>query len=138
MRHGYACENAWFFPGWWHTGENWRRADDEASAGVPVYAVADGEVVYADDDYPGRVVIIRHGPDLFSQYGRLDYELAVAPGDQVMRGELLGTVLLRTDDRAQPAARRDLHLLHPSRGKRQRAALRGQLRCGVPAWLLTD
>ena len=23
MRHGYACENTWFLPGWWHTGENW-------------------------------------------------------------------------------------------------------------------
>ena len=20
MRHGYACENTWFVPGWWHTG----------------------------------------------------------------------------------------------------------------------
>lgn len=101
MRHGYACENTWFFPGWWHTGENWYRAGGEESAGIPVYAVADGEVVYADFDYPGRVVIIQHGPDLFSQYGHLDYDLAVAPGDLVVRGEQLGTILLRTDDRAR-------------------------------------
>ena len=26
VRHGYTCENTWFFPGWWHTGENWYRA----------------------------------------------------------------------------------------------------------------
>jgi murein DD-endopeptidase MepM/ murein hydrolase activator NlpD len=101
MRHGYACENTWFFPGWWHTGENWYRADGEDSAGTPVYAVADGEVVYADFDYPGRVVIIQHGPDLFSQYGHLDYELVVAPGDTVVRGEQLGTILLRTDGQAR-------------------------------------
>lgn len=100
MRHGYACENTWFFPGWWHTGENWYRADGEESAGIPVYAVADGEVVYADFDYPGRVIIIQHGPELFSQYGHLDYELTVGPGDAVMRGEQLGTILLRTDGAA--------------------------------------
>ena len=105
MRHGYACENTWFFPGWWHTGENWYRADGEESAGIPVYAVADGEVVYADYDYPGRVVIIQHAPDLFSQYGHLDYDLAVAAGDTVVRGEQLGTILLRTDG----AARSHLH-----------------------------
>ncbi|MFN8663402.1 MAG: M23 family metallopeptidase [Thermomicrobiales bacterium] len=101
MRHGYACENTWFFPGWWHTGENWYRADGEESAGIPVYAAAGGEVVYADFDYPGRVVIIQHGPDLFSQYGHLDYELAVTPGDTVVRGEQLGTILLRTDGEAR-------------------------------------
>jgi murein DD-endopeptidase MepM/ murein hydrolase activator NlpD len=101
MRHGYACENTWFFPGWWHTGENWYRADGEDSAGIPIYAAANGEVVFADFDYPGRVVIIQHGPDLFSQYGHLDYELAVARGDQVVRGEQLGTILLRTDGQAR-------------------------------------
>lgn len=101
MRHGYACENTWFFPGWWHTGENWYRADGEDSAGLPVYAVADGEVVYADFDYPGRVVIIQHGPDLYSQYGHLDYELTVTPGDTVVRGEQLGTILHRTDGQAR-------------------------------------
>ncbi|MCA9879737.1 MAG: M23 family metallopeptidase [Thermomicrobiales bacterium] len=101
MRHGYACENTWYFPGWWHTGENWYRADGEESAGIPVYAVAAGEVVYADFDYPGRVVIVQHGPGLFSQYGHLDYELAVAPGQPVARGDLLGSILLRTDGRAR-------------------------------------
>ncbi|MFT4041174.1 MAG: M23 family metallopeptidase [Thermomicrobiales bacterium] len=101
MRHGYACENTWYFPGWWHTGENWYRADGEDTAGLPVFAVADGEVVYADFDYPGRVVIMQHRPELFSQYGHLDYALAVAPGQTVARGDLLGTILLRTDERAR-------------------------------------
>jgi murein DD-endopeptidase MepM/ murein hydrolase activator NlpD len=63
MRHGYACENTWFFPGWWHTGENWYpRRWRGMSAGIPVYAVADGEVVYADFDYPGASSSSSMGP----------------------------------------------------------------------------
>jgi murein DD-endopeptidase MepM/ murein hydrolase activator NlpD len=130
MRHGYACENTWFFPGWWHTGENWYRADGEESAGIPVYAVADGEVVYADFDYPGRVIIIQHGPDLFSQYGHLDYELAVAPGDLVVRGEQLGTILLRTDGRARSHLHFEIRTFYTST-EVNGSAPRYAVNCGV-------
>ncbi len=99
IRHGYACENTAFNTGWWHTGENWF-TNEGNSAGALVYAVADGEVVYADADYPGRVVIIRHPDDLYSMYGHLDYDLAVGVGNFVRRGETIGTVLFRTDDRS--------------------------------------
>jgi murein DD-endopeptidase MepM/ murein hydrolase activator NlpD len=96
IRAGYACENLPAFPGWWHTGENWhRRAGD--SAGAAVVAAAEGEVVFAGYDYPGPVVIVRHAPDLFSQYGHLDYALEVAVGDRVARGRRIGTVLGRAD-----------------------------------------
>lgn len=95
IRHGYACENTWFSPGWWHTGEDFYRTDvDTARAGV--YAVADGEIVFAGSEYPGLVVIVQHAPDLFSMYGHLDHALAVDRGP-VTRGQLLGTVLARTD-----------------------------------------
>lgn len=96
VRAGYACENLPAFPGWWHTGENWHRLAGE-SAGAAVIAVADGEVVFAGYDYPGPVVIVRHAPDLLSQYGHLDYALEVAAGDRVTRGQRLGTVLARND-----------------------------------------
>lgn len=99
IRHGYACENTGFNTGWWHTGENWY-TDEGNSAGAMVYVVADGEVVYADADYPGRVVIIRHPDGLYSMYGHLDYDLAVGVGDVVQRGEAIGTILFRTDDRS--------------------------------------
>ena len=99
VRHGYAVENAQFFPGLWHTGENWYVLADD-SAGALIYAVADGEVVFADYDYPGRVVIIRHADDLYSQYGHLNYELPVAVGQQVKRGETIGTVLAREAPRS--------------------------------------
>lgn len=99
IRHGYACENTGFNAGWWHTGENWY-LDKGDSAGALVYAVAAGEVVYANADYPGRVVIIAHEAGLFSMYGHLDFDLLVTEGDVVERGRLLGTVLYRTDGRS--------------------------------------
>jgi murein DD-endopeptidase MepM/ murein hydrolase activator NlpD len=54
-------------------------------------------VVYADSNYPGRVVIIRHAADLYSMYGHLEPTLNVESGQQVKRGELLGAVLRRGD-----------------------------------------
>lgn len=100
IRIAYAAENARYYPGWWHTGENWHRLDGD-TAGLPVYAVSDGEVVFAGSEYPGLVVIVQHPGGLFSMYGHLDYALAVEPGQAVARGDLLGTVLARSDDYAR-------------------------------------
>ncbi|MGI8474858.1 MAG: M23 family metallopeptidase [Thermomicrobiales bacterium] len=105
VRHGYATENVRFYPGLWHTGENWFALND-ATAGHPVVAVSDGVVLYGDYDYPGHVVIVQHEVALFSMYGHLDYALDVAPGDEVRRGDRLGTVLARSDD----IARSHLHV----------------------------
>jgi Peptidase family M23 len=99
IRHGFACENTWYNPGWLHTGEDWYLLEGE-TAGVGVYAVADGEVVFAGSNYPGLVVIVRHAGDLYSMYGHLDGELAVTTGEEVTRGQLIGTVFMRTDGRA--------------------------------------
>lgn len=99
VRHGYATENTWYLPGYWHAGEDWYTAAGDA-AGTGVYAAGAGEVVFAGSNYPGRVVIVRHAPELFSMYGHLDYALSVAEGDVVERGQLLGTILARTDGRA--------------------------------------
>lgn len=96
VRHGYATENTWYNPNWWHTGEDWY-AQEGDTAGAHVYAVAAGTVVYAGANYPGRVVIVRHNGDLFSMYGHLDPALNVRVGQQVARGEPIGTVLRRND-----------------------------------------
>lgn len=98
VRHGYATENTWFNPGSWHTGEDWYLLEGN-TAGAQVYAVADGEIVYAGFDYPGPVVIVQHDDELFSMYGHLDDDLAVESGP-VSRGQVLGTILDRTDGRA--------------------------------------
>ena len=99
IRHGYACETTWFSPGNLHTGEDWYAIAGE-TAGAEIRAISDGTVVFADSDYPGRVVIVQHEPDLFSMYGHLDYTLAVAEGDRVEMGQRIGTVLYRTDGAA--------------------------------------
>jgi murein DD-endopeptidase MepM/ murein hydrolase activator NlpD len=100
IRHGYATENVPYYPGWWHTGENWFLATGD-TYGLDVYAVASGGMVFAGYDYPGPVVIVQHAADLFSMYGHLDYTLAVEQGQAVARGQQLGTVLQRSDDPAR-------------------------------------
>jgi Peptidase family M23 len=96
VRHGYATENTWYNPGWLHTGEDWYLPEGE-TGGLGVYAAAAGEVVFAGSEYPGLVVIIQHPDGLYSMYGHLDYALAVELGQSVARGQLLGTILTRTD-----------------------------------------
>ena len=100
VKHGFGCENPTYYPGFRHTGENWYGLTENA-AGADVIAVADGTVVYADYDYPGRVVIVEHAGGLFSVYGHLAYELAVTPGDVVAAGQRIGTVLARSDEYAR-------------------------------------
>lgn len=97
IRHGYAVENTWFNPNYWHTGEDWYALDAD-TAGAAIYAIAAGEVVYVGANYPGRVVIVQHRADLFSMYGHLDPNVTVQTGQQVERGALLGTVLRRSDN----------------------------------------
>jgi murein DD-endopeptidase MepM/ murein hydrolase activator NlpD len=96
IRHGFAAENTWYNPGYWHTGEDWYALAGD-TAGAAVYAIADGEVVYAGANYPGRVVIVRHADDQFSMYGHLDPALDVGVGQRLARGDRIGTVLKRTD-----------------------------------------
>ncbi len=96
IRHGFEVENTWFNPGHWHTGEDWYALQGD-TAGAQVYAVADGQVVYAGSNYPGRVVLVRHTDGLVSMYGHLDPALSVRTGQRVARGTLLGTVLRRGD-----------------------------------------
>ncbi|MGH2560622.1 MAG: M23 family metallopeptidase [Thermomicrobiales bacterium] len=96
IRHGYATENTWYNPGYWHTGEDWYAIEGD-TAGAGVYAIADGHVVFAGSEYPGRVVIVEHARGLYSMYGHLGYDLPVAEGDEVVRGDLVGTVLDRAD-----------------------------------------
>ena len=97
IRHGFDTENTWYNPGYWHTGEDWYALDGD-TAGAEVQAVAAGEVVYAGSNYPGRVVIVRHAGDIYSMYGHLDPALKVGEGQQVARGDVLGTVLARGDE----------------------------------------
>src|SRR5215216_7445816 len=88
--------NCEYHHGWLHTGEDWYLPEGE-TGGMSVYAAAAGEVIFAGSEYPGLVVIVQHPDGLYSMYGHLDYTLAVEAGQSVERGQLLGTVLNRTD-----------------------------------------
>jgi len=97
--HGFTCENTWFNPDWWHTGEDWYAVDRDTGDAV-IYAVTAGEVVYFGYDYPGRVIIVRHAENLFSVYGHLNFDTLVVEGQDVAAGEEIGSVLLQVDGRA--------------------------------------
>ena len=106
--HGFACENTWFAAGWWHTGEDWYALAGD-TAGASVYAVAGGEVVYADFSYPGRVVIVQHADDLFTMYGHLNPESVPPVGTVVVAGNQIGTVLQQADVQGPGQAPSHLH-----------------------------
>jgi murein DD-endopeptidase MepM/ murein hydrolase activator NlpD len=67
-------------------------ADYVAAPGTPVLAAADGRVVLAEEHFfAGRSVFLDHGDGLISMSFHLD-EIRVAPGDEVRRGQPVGTV----------------------------------------------
>jgi murein DD-endopeptidase MepM/ murein hydrolase activator NlpD len=106
--HGFACENTWFAAGWWHTGEDWYAINGD-TAGASVYAIAGGAVVYADFSYPGRVVIVQHGDELFSMYGHLEPNSVPETGRVVVAGEQIGTVFQQADSKGPGQAPSHLH-----------------------------
>jgi murein DD-endopeptidase MepM/ murein hydrolase activator NlpD len=75
-------------------GERWGKMhkgiDIAADVGEPVYAVADGDVIYAGDGLRGygNVVIIQHGQRLSSLYAH-NSTLKVKQGDRVSQGTLI-------------------------------------------------
>ncbi len=107
--HGFACENTWFAAGWWHTGEDWYAVDRD-TAGASVYAMASGEVVYADFSYPGRVVIVQHEDELFTMYGHLEPDSVPEVGREVAAGERIGAVFQQAEVKGPGQAPSHLHV----------------------------
>ena len=64
-----------------------------APRGTPILATADGEIAYAGDGLPGfgNLILIRHDDGWTSAYAHAD-SMAVKRGDQIKRGDTLGTV----------------------------------------------
>jgi murein DD-endopeptidase MepM/ murein hydrolase activator NlpD len=71
-------------------GKQHKGIDIAADVGEPVYAVADGDVIYAGDGLRGygNVVIVQHGQRLSSLYAH-NSDLRVKQGDHVTRGTLI-------------------------------------------------
>jgi murein DD-endopeptidase MepM/ murein hydrolase activator NlpD len=67
-------------------------ADFSAAAGTPVFAVADGRVVLAEEHFfAGKSVFVDHGDGLISMSFHLS-EVAVAEGDEIRSGQRIGAV----------------------------------------------
>jgi len=67
--------------------------DIGAKEGTPVRAAASGEVVYADSRLRGygKLIIIRHGRNLFTAYGH-NQRMLVRKGAKVRAGDVIGRV----------------------------------------------
>jgi len=67
--------------------------DIGAKEGTPVHAAASGEVVYADSRLSGygKLVIIRHGRNLFTAYGH-NQRMLVKKGARVRAGDVIARV----------------------------------------------
>jgi murein DD-endopeptidase MepM/ murein hydrolase activator NlpD len=75
--------------------------DLESKEGNPVYAPAEGVVIFAGrdheriytpwDDYYGNLIVIQHANGLFSLYGHLS-KISVSVGDQVNPGNVIAAV----------------------------------------------
>ena len=69
-----------------------RGLDISARRGTPVYAPADGVVVFAGRNGGlGKTLRISHGFGFTTLYGHL-HEISAQPGDEIRRGEQIGTV----------------------------------------------
>jgi murein DD-endopeptidase MepM/ murein hydrolase activator NlpD len=102
--HNAAVPTAWPIEAVLTSGFGWRRSpftrrwkfhsglDLAAPRGTPIYAAADGEVIWANwDSGYGRLVEIDHGNNIITRYGH-NSRLYVQEGDHVRQGQLISTV----------------------------------------------
>lgn len=97
---------SWYSYGY-HTGADLNLPGSSgADAGKPVYAIADGTVIYAGKAGTwGSIVVLEHpdllvrGPDgseqrgtVYSRYGHVETEIPVRVGQAVQRGEQVGAI----------------------------------------------
>ena len=89
---GYAMETLSYN----QTTRDWRThngVDIAAEAGTEVVAAADGEVYTTyEDESLGYTVVIRHEGGYTTRYSSLGEDLMVSAGDQVVMGQVIGTV----------------------------------------------
>lgn len=81
----------WPLTGELHKPADGRGVDISAREGEPVHAAGDGEVIYANDEIAsfGKMIVIRHADDYVTTYAHLS-DMAVAQGDKVKRGQIIG------------------------------------------------
>ncbi|HEX9563210.1 MAG TPA: peptidoglycan DD-metalloendopeptidase family protein [Gemmatimonadaceae bacterium] len=88
-----------------NTAIRWNGIGIQAPLGAPVKAIADGEIMVAEQiGTYGLTVIVQHGGGDYSVYGSLQ-RASVAKGAKVKKGQVIGTV-----GRADPDLNPHLHL----------------------------
>ncbi|MBN1546903.1 MAG: peptidoglycan DD-metalloendopeptidase family protein [Syntrophaceae bacterium] len=98
-----------FLEPFYHPGEDWNgNGGGNTDFGQPVYAVAEGKVVFADNCFHwGRMLLIEHrltaGEILFSLYAHLK-DMPVKTGDIVQRRQQVGTIGRGYNDTTYKAA----------------------------------
>jgi len=85
-----ATLSSYFGPRW---GRQHEGVDYAAPTGTPIYAAADGKVIYASDEVRGygNMLVIQHSPTLLTVYAHASV-LLVQVGDQVARGQMVARV----------------------------------------------
>jgi murein DD-endopeptidase MepM/ murein hydrolase activator NlpD len=93
---GWYVASSFLHP-FFHPGEDWNgRGGGNTDLGQPVYAVSEGTVVFARDNFRlGKIVMIAHrnpgGEIFYSVYMHLK-DMEVAPGEGVKRRQKIGSV----------------------------------------------
>lgn len=68
----------------------------DVDRGLPVYAVADGEVTYTTQNWSGvPMCVVKHqheGHDLYVRYAHMDLEYGIEVGAQVLCGDVIGRI----------------------------------------------
>jgi murein DD-endopeptidase MepM/ murein hydrolase activator NlpD len=90
LPEGKGFGTKWIFNGKPDSSEDHSGVDYALGPGTPVFAVADGTVVVAEDlFFTGKAVFVDHGDGLIGMYFHLS-EIKVQAGQDVKKGETLG------------------------------------------------
>ena len=84
--------------GYWHPGEDWNgKGGGDTDLGDPIYAVSNGKVIdFGHYAVWGNIVLLEHalpdGTRVWSQYAHLERVMVSQKGQQVSRGQQIGTM----------------------------------------------
>lgn len=110
-QQGYGVMNTGLDPEWksscydapvytlYHAGEDWwNKTVKSNTSGTSVKAIANGEIVWSGlTRYPGSVMLIKHRDSIigefYSMYGHIILSEQVAVGDEVQRGQVIGSII---------------------------------------------
>lgn len=90
--------------------------DLAVAAGAEIRSIADGDVIYADDELPGfgRLILVRHEHDWVSAYALTD-QLRVKSGDKVRQGQTIAVAAATGRPRLHFELRKGRQVVDPAK-----------------------